>query len=115
MKSDLRYVDFMVSCCDALEVDIEDVIATDKKVRYVVEVRQFLSWAFRNRWRLSFSHIGRLMNRDHTTVMSSVRKVQCAINARKPWALQLEATCNTYLRGGLEVESALESLEALQA
>lgn len=115
MRSDARYLDFMISCCVALEVDIEDVIAPGKKCRPVVEARQFIAWALRDRWRLSFPHLGRLLNRDHTTMIASVRKVQRAQDSREPWALQCAETCAVLARGEVQVETALESLSAMGA
>lgn len=115
MKSDERYLQFIADCCLALEVDVEDVLASGKSARAVVEARQFIAWALRDKWGLSYPHLARLLHRDHTTMIASVRKVQRANESRERWALQCAEACAYRTQPTLVTESALESLSAMGA
>lgn len=53
-----------------------DEILGKDRTQNVVLARQVVAWVARERWGLSFPALGRLLGkRDHTTIMSSVRKI----------------------------------------
>lgn len=113
MKSDYRYLEFMVSCCVALQVDVEDVLSRVRFPRAVVEARHLVAFGLRERFNLSYPHTGHILGaRDHTTVMHSIGVVRAAELAGKPWATDglLRVRAVAPLLPVVELESALESL-----
>lgn len=110
MKSDERYVSFIIDCAVELEVTIDDVVTRGKGDRGINEARQLIAWALRERYRLSFPHIGRLLNRDHTTIMVATRKVQRALDDRAGWAVRGISAVNVAPAQSLQIETALETL-----
>lgn len=51
-----------------------DLLLSRNKETHVVRARQEAAWMLRQRG-LSYPSIGRLLDRDHTTIMAAVRKV----------------------------------------
>lgn len=105
-----RYGDFIDFCCRALEVERSEILSIDKSVPHILQARQFIAWALRDRWNLSYPHLGRLLQRDHTTMRSSVRKVSNALEARERWALECVAACEVVPSQTIEIEAPLDSL-----
>ncbi len=113
MKSDYRYLEFMVSCCVALQVDVEDVLSRVRFPRAVVEARHLVAFGLRERFNLSYPHTGHILGaRDHTTVMHSIGVVRAAELAGKRWATDglLRVRAVAPLLPVVELESPLESL-----
>jgi len=54
---------------------LDDLKYGDKTAR-ILEARQVAQWVLRRQLRLSFPEIGRVMNRDHSTVMHSCRAIE---------------------------------------
>jgi hypothetical protein len=115
LQIDERHQRFIRECCAALEVDHADVIGKFRGSRPLVEARQILAWVLRARWQLSYPNLARLLARDHTTMIVSVRKVQRAIDAGEQWAVRGVSACQADPRPGLKLETALESLSAMGA
>jgi hypothetical protein len=67
--------------CAELDVSLEAVLSPDRHVN-VAYVRQVCAWILRQR-PMSFPEIGRMLGRDHTTIIHAVRKVD-AERSRNP-------------------------------
>ena len=64
--------------CNHCEVTLEQMVSKDKH-RSIVEARQIAMWIARKRLGLSFPELGREFgNRDHTTVMAAVQRMDRA-------------------------------------
>ena len=87
MKSDQRYVRFIVDCCEALEVDPEDVLGTSRERGPVMEARFLLTYLLRSTFQLSYPAIARVMCRlDHTTSMHADRSFKRLLEKSDPRA-----------------------------
>ena len=110
MKSDVRYMSQLVDWCLALEVDPDEVIGKSRAGVQLVEARQAIVWLLRQRFRLSYPQLGRILDRDHTTMISSDRKVARAVLNREAWILDILERVEHSLAPRLELESPLETL-----
>lgn len=111
LASDESHRIIILNCCSRLGVEATDVLQARRDSRVLVRARQFIAWYLRERYELSFPHIGRLMNRDHTTVIHSVRKVRAALAARERWAFASKAVCWPEVESSpVPLETALDSL-----
>lgn len=61
--------------CDEIGVDLSD-LAMEGHQRKFAAPRQLLMWELRTILGMSFPRIGRIFDRDHTTVMYAVRKIE---------------------------------------
>ncbi len=94
MKSDQPQLAYIAACCVFLDVHIDDVTGYGRGSRPVVSARQFICWALKRRYELSYPHIARLLNRkEHTTVLSNVRRVDRALAGGERWALRMRELC----------------------
>jgi Bacterial dnaA protein helix-turn-helix len=59
------------TCADVFGVTILDILSK-KRNREIVNARHCIIFILRNKYRLSYSEIGRLMNRDHTSIMYAI-------------------------------------------
>ena len=59
----------------ATDISFEDVMS-DVRTQEFVKARHIFFWFLYNYEQMSYSSIGRFANRDHTTVSSSVKKVE---------------------------------------
>ena len=55
-----------------------DALRSRSRTRRLVPVRNQIAWELRNRG-LSYPQIGRILNRDHTAMIHSVRKVEASL------------------------------------
>lgn len=114
MDNDERHRAYLADCCVAFGVEAHEVLGK-RKTRADVDVtraRKAIAWALRARFDdISYPTIGRIMRRDHSTIMYSVESFTLALAARKPWALELSGrifgTAQAPLAG---LESPLDSL-----
>ena len=63
----------------ALEHLGEDLATTKDRHKNIADARAVAMWVARKRTSMSFPEIGREFDKDHTTVMSAVRKIDKAI------------------------------------
>ncbi len=82
-------------------VSVQEILSKDKH-RNISEARQVACWLLRTRTRLSFPEIGRVVHKDHTSVMVCVKKC-VARRAKEPsfeaFADQLAAAVEARLKG----------------
>ncbi len=64
---------------------------------------------------MSYPQLGRLLDRDHTTMISSDRKVARAVLNREAWILDILERVEHSLAPRLELESPLETLRRCAA
>lgn len=115
VKTDERYRAFMADCCRALEVELEDVLGSRRESGPVMNARHAMGWLLRERYGLSYPHMGRVLRRDHTTVMHSVKKFALALEARQRWAVTIAGLAGCVGRAMLELEGPLDSLRSCSA
>lgn len=117
MKSDTRYMSQVIDWYLALEVDPDEVIGKSRAGVQLVEARQAIVWLLRQRFRLSYPQLGRLLDRDHTTMMASDRKVARAVSNREAWILDILDRCDAPAAPELqiELESPLDTLRRCSA
>ena len=78
---------YLATCCAALEVELEDVLAYGKDAIEVVRARQVIAWGIRNKFKYSYPRIGKLMARTNCTVWMNVRRVDEALAKGEDWAI----------------------------
>ena len=61
--------------CSARDVSHDELLSADR-TRHIAHARQEAIWLAHNLTNLSLPAIGRKFNRDHTTVLNSIRRVQ---------------------------------------
>jgi chromosomal replication initiator protein len=86
MKNEQEYFDYVLSKTSFLFNISENEIMGRSRKGEVVIARQFICWFLRRQStfkRFSYPAMGRLMQRDHATVMHSVRKIQDAVDIYK--------------------------------
>ena len=110
MESDKRYRRFIEDCCAALEVEPSDVLGACRESGPVMQARHALGWLLRERFGLSYPHMGRVLGRDHTTVMASVKKFALALSAGEGWAREIASRAGMVDRKVEGIEGPLESL-----
>lgn len=64
----------MQAVCQTCSVSREDVLGKNRQ-KNLVEARQILMYLYKENLDLSFPAIGKLLNRDHTTVLHAFRKI----------------------------------------
>jgi len=73
-----RAVEDLKHVCETLDLTVDRVCSTERSGD-VLMVRQALSYIFYEKYSLTLSAIGRLFNRDHSTIINSVNKIKDAI------------------------------------
>ncbi len=70
-------------------ISIDELLSTDRAVMFVEprQIAMYLAWICRLK---SLPEIGRLFNRDHTTVLHAVRKVKSLIVKNAEYAARVE-------------------------
>lgn len=74
---------------EALGVSLADMRASTRKAE-IVRARQAAMWALRHHTTLSYPEIGRLFDRDHTTVIHAVARIDGARRANASLARLLD-------------------------
>jgi hypothetical protein len=82
----------LAACCTALGVD-PAVMVTDCRTNRVTRARQITAWVLRSQYAQSYPEIGRILGRDHSTVMHAVHRVQEALDDGDPWWRTQVDTC----------------------
>jgi len=97
---------YLDGCCEALGVQLHEVLGKTRSVQHIVHARQAATWAVHDRYPdLSWSKLGKLLKRDHTTLMYSAGQFAKARHAGAEWAIEFGAL----LAGKVAPLSGLES------
>lgn len=112
MKTDDRYMRFMLDCCERQQVELADVLGRSNESGPVMHARHAMGWLLRGRFGLSYPHLGRVLCRDHTTVMNSAKKFAAALERCDAWAVEIIELCGTAGRTALPLEGPLDSLRS---
>lgn len=72
-RSGLQVLEFIYDCCEALDVSYTDLVST-KRNQDVVFARHSICHCLRLREKKSYTDIGAFFNRDHATVINSVKR-----------------------------------------
>lgn len=107
---DRRVLEHCTECCEVLGVTFYDVLAHRRDSSLVRQVRFALGWMLRARFRMSYPHIGRILDRDHTTIMQGSKKFSRAIAGRERWAHELNERLKPVGRPSLEIGVSLDEL-----
>lgn len=82
--------EYVFERCRAWGSDVETVVFSRRRdMSEIINARKALCWLLRTEFRLSYPRIGKLVMRDHTTVIHHVRAFQSAFDAGEAWALEL--------------------------
>jgi len=102
---------FVAECCEALDVELSDLLGKDKSVPRLVQARHAIVWATRERFAgLSWSKLGRLLKRDHSTLMHSAWVFADALQGGAAWALAMRTELEGKVTPLEGLETILESL-----
>jgi hypothetical protein len=90
------------------------VLEKRRDQRFVVHARKALAWAMRAKFgdEASYPVIGRLMKRDHSTVMYSIAEFSAALGANAAWAIELKWRLRTEAVNAVGLESPLDTLRS---
>jgi len=110
---DSRHTAFLDQCCDALGVQLHEVLGKGKSVQRIVRARQAITWAMHEQLPgASWSKLARVLMRDHTTLMYSGGRFSRALEAGAEWAITLRAELQGRVAPLVGLESALDSLRS---
>lgn len=113
-----EHTDFLDSCCEALGIELHELLGKAKSasVIHVVRARKAIAWAARERFpELTYPRLGKLLKRDHSTIMYSVNRFASALKSGEPWATQLAGRIPGRSEALAELESPLDSLRRCAA
>lgn len=80
---------FAHKCCLSWGVPFALITGGRRNDPAVVQARKALAWMLRRQFEgASYPALGRILQRDHTSVISGERAFQRALDAGEPWALQ---------------------------
>jgi chromosomal replication initiation ATPase DnaA len=82
--------EFIYASCDQLGVDLNKLISNNKQ-QDILYARYILMYYLRNFYKMTFSDIGSIFNRDHTTIMNACTKANDLIFTN-------DVQFNTYLK-----------------
>ncbi len=112
---DSRHTAYLDDCCEALGVQLHEVLGKDKdkEAKRAVQARKAIAWAIRDRHPgLSWSDIGELLKRDHSTMMYSAAVFRRAVAAGAEWAVEMRALLTGRAAPLPGLETALDSLRS---
>jgi chromosomal replication initiation ATPase DnaA len=73
------YQDFrkriIADCAKEFGISVEDLLG-NSRVNHIVMARRKAAWIFYQRGTMSYQQIGRLLNKDHSTIIHAVQKYQ---------------------------------------
>lgn len=69
--------------CNEMFVE-EDQLKSRSRLRNIVEARQMAMWAIKQKTRIQLVDIGNMFNRDHSTVLWSVKTINQFIEINSP-------------------------------
>lgn len=104
---------FLDECCDALEVQLHDVLGKSKTVLRIVRARQAITWAMHERLPgASWPKLARVLLRDHSTLMHAAGRFARALDSGAEWAVTMRAELEGRVAPLVGLESALDSLRS---
>lgn len=68
----------------------EEQITGHKRSRHVVRARQMVMWLLRSMADMSYPEIGEAVNKDHTSALQGVKRMQCLMREDRSWARDAE-------------------------
>jgi hypothetical protein len=112
--SDERHRRYFDDCCLAIGVTLGEVLEKRRDQAHIVCARKALAWAMREQFpgEASYPVIGRLMRRDHTTVMHSVSEFRQALSGQAEWATKLRVALTGERAPAVGLESPLDTLRS---
>jgi len=73
------YQDFrkriIADCAEEFGISVKDLLG-NSRVNHIVMARRKAAWIFYQRGTMSYQQIGRLLNKDHSTIIHAVQKYQ---------------------------------------
>ncbi|HYQ04343.1 MAG TPA: hypothetical protein VER96_36975 [Polyangiaceae bacterium] len=110
------HTQYLDSCCEALRLELHELLGKGRAVERVVLSRQAITWAMKDRFpSLSWPQLGRLLLRDHSTAMYSAAKFARALESGARWAIEMRAALQGYVAPLADLESPLDSLQRFAA
>ena len=67
------------TCCDVFDITLEQMLSK-KRSRHLTEPRQLAQFIIRDLYFVTWQKIGKLFNRDHSTVMHSYGTIQLLLS-----------------------------------
>jgi hypothetical protein len=92
----------IAGCAAELRVDVEELLSPKQGQIAVMEARQITGYVLRRTLGLSLTAVGRLLGRDHSTVLHWERKVVREMAADEWWRVRVGA-CVARVGSGLRV------------
>ena len=81
---------FVLKCCAAWDIKPELLLGKGRSYQEVVAARKAMAWLLRQSpWCLSYPRIGRVLERDHTSVMHLVSTFDDAMQNGEGWVFEL--------------------------
>lgn len=82
--------DFAQKCCLSWGVPFEQLRAHRRDDQGIIRARKALAWMIRKQFgsSVSYPQIGRILDRDHQTIMYGAKGFQRALDSGEPWAMQ---------------------------
>jgi len=84
-KNEEKWEDVVRSICQVYKITPDDIYAKNRN-QHIVYARHTFNYICRKRLRMSLMYIGRIINRDHTTVIHSIRQTQDLIEYDRAFA-----------------------------
>ncbi len=110
---DSRHTAYLDDCCDALGVQLHEVLGKARNVESIVRARQAITWAMHERLPgASWGKLAGVLLRDHTTLMYSGGRFARALASGKDWAVEMEALLTGRVAPLAGLETALDSLRS---
>jgi hypothetical protein len=119
VDNDERHRAYLADCCVAFGLELHEVLGKHKTRADtpVTRARKAIAWALRVRFQdISYPMIGRILHRDHSTIMWAVDTFKAALEGNEGWAVELSGRlfgpAHPRLVG---LESPLDSLRSCSA
>ena len=65
----------IADCAEEFGIRVKDILG-NSRVNHIVMARRKAAWIFYQRGTMSYPQIGRLLNKDHSTIIHAVKKYQ---------------------------------------
>ena len=65
----------IAECAEEFGITVKDILG-NSRVNHIVMARRKAAWIFYQRGTMSYPQIGRLLNKDHSTIIHAVKKYQ---------------------------------------
>jgi len=115
VNSDDRYARFIADFCQALELNVDDVLGRCREAGPVMLARFALTYLLRERFRLSYPALGRILKRDHTTCINSRQKFSRMLANNDRFAIEVMRKTGGVGVPMLDLEGPLDTLRRCTA